>query len=58
MSTKKDLFTFEVHFQCKCQAFTDINKFIKTQINPAKIKLLCPVCERVYIISLTNEEIK
>jgi hypothetical protein len=58
MITKKDLLTFQIHFQCKCQEFIDINRFIKKQINPAKIELLCPVCERRYCISIKYEEIK
>lgn len=58
MITKKDLLIFNMHFQCKCQEFIDINRFIKTQINPAQIKLLCPVCERKFLISVNYEEIK
>ena len=58
MKTKNDLLTFKTHFQCKCESFTNINKFIKKEINPAKVSLLCPVCERKYIISINYEEIK
>ena len=58
MTTKKDVLTLQTHFQCKCQEFMDINQFIKKQINPAKIELLCPICERKFKISINYEEIK
>lgn len=58
MTTEKDILIFSTHFQCKCGGFVDINRFIKTQINPGVIELLCPICEKRYKISLNYEEIK
>jgi len=58
MKTTKDLLTFQVHFQCKCQEFIDMDKFIKKQINPAKVELLCPFCEKRYRIFINYEELK
>jgi redox-regulated HSP33 family molecular chaperone len=58
MTTKKDLLTFQIHFQCTCREFIDIDRFIKKQISPAKVELLCPFCEKKYVIALNYEEIK
>ncbi len=58
MITEKDVLTFNIHFQCKCQEFINIDRFIKKEINPAKVELLCPICERRYKISVNCEEIK
>lgn len=58
MTIKKDILTFQMHFQCKCQEFVDIDRFIKKQISPTKIELLCPFCERKYKIAVNYEEIK
>jgi len=58
MTTSKDTLTLQTHFQCKCQNFIDINKFIKKEINSAVMELLCPICERKYRISLNYEELE
>lgn len=56
MTIEKDLLIFKTHFQCKCQSNTA--RFIKKQINPAMMELLCPYCERRFRISINYEEIE
>jgi hypothetical protein len=58
MITKKDLLTFQIHFQCKCQQTINVGKFITKWINPAKVELLCPFCEKRYRISINYEELR